>query len=179
MAADDGRVARLPAKRVRIAGEALPPDLAHLADGAFADALGKAVGFAGGLRRSELVALDREDLRFTADGLVLRIRQSKADQEGEGAEAVIARGRRPETCPVRALEAWLRRAGIGYGAVFRRLTRPAPSRAGSPATACGRSCAAARRWLGSRSMTASGCRRTACAPASSPRPICTAPSTGR
>ena len=46
MAADDGRVARLPAKRVRIAGAALPPDLAHLADGAFADALGKAVDYA-------------------------------------------------------------------------------------------------------------------------------------
>jgi integrase len=78
--------------------------------------------FAGGLRRSELVALDCEDVRFTADGLVLRIRQSKGDQEGEGADVGIARGTRPETCPVRAMEIWLRRAGIEYGAVFPRLT---------------------------------------------------------
>lgn len=78
--------------------------------------------FAGGLRRSELVALDREDLRFTADGLVLRIRRSKGDQEGEGADVGIARGTRPGTCPVRAMETWLRRAGIEYGAVFPRLT---------------------------------------------------------
>lgn len=80
------------------------------------------LGFAGALRRSELVALDHEDVRFTADGLVLRIRSSKADQEGEGADVGIARGSRPGTCPVRALEAWLRRAGIKYGPVFRRLT---------------------------------------------------------
>ncbi len=78
--------------------------------------------FAGGLRRSELVALDHEDLRFTADGLVLRIRQSKSDQEGEGADVSIARGSRPQTCPVRAMEAWLRRSGIAYGPVFRRIT---------------------------------------------------------
>lgn len=80
------------------------------------------VGFAGGLRRSEIVALDREDVRFTADGMVLRIRRSKGDQEGEGADIGIARGRRRETCPARALEAWLRRAGIAYGAVFPRIT---------------------------------------------------------
>ena len=80
------------------------------------------VGFAGALRRSELVALDREDVRFTRDGLVLRIRSSKGDQEGQGADVGIARGSRPATCPVRAMEAWLRRAGITYGPVFRRLT---------------------------------------------------------
>ncbi len=78
--------------------------------------------FAGGLRRSELVALDREDVRFTPDGLVLRIRQSKGDQEGEGADVGIARGTRPETCPMRAIEIWLRRAGIEYGPIFPRLT---------------------------------------------------------
>jgi integrase len=78
--------------------------------------------FTGGLRRSELVALDREDVHFTADGLVLRIRQSKGDQEGQGADVGIARGRRPDTCPVRAMEFWLRRAGIAYGAAFPRLT---------------------------------------------------------
>jgi integrase len=80
------------------------------------------IWIAGGLRRSELVALDREDVRFTEDGLVLRIRQSKGDQEGQGADVGIARGTRRETCPIRAMETWLRRAGIAYGAVFPRLT---------------------------------------------------------
>ena len=80
------------------------------------------IGFAGALRRGELVALNHEDLRFTAEGVVLRIRSSKGDQEGEGADVGITRGTRPGTCPVRAIEAWLRRSGIAYGPVFRRLT---------------------------------------------------------
>ena len=78
--------------------------------------------FAGGLRRSELVALDREDLTFMKDGLALRIRHSKSDQEGEGASVLIARGLQAATCPVRAMELWLQRARIDYGAVFRRVT---------------------------------------------------------
>ncbi len=75
-------------------------------------------GFAGGLRRSELVALDVEDVRYTKDGMVLRIRSSKADQEGEGADVGIAHGSHPDSCPVRAMRSWLKRSGIRYGAVF-------------------------------------------------------------
>jgi len=78
--------------------------------------------FAGGLRRSELVALDIPDLRFAGGGLVLRIRHSKTDQEGKGAEVGVTPGRQEDTCPVRALQAWLRRAGISEGAVFRGLS---------------------------------------------------------
>lgn len=80
------------------------------------------IGFAGCLRRSELVALDHSDVRFTAEGLVLRIRHAKGDQEGKGADVGITRGSGAGTCPVRALETWLRRAGIAYGAIFPRLT---------------------------------------------------------
>jgi integrase len=78
--------------------------------------------FAGGLRRSELVALDVEDLAITQDGLKLRIRRSKSDQEGEGAEVLITWGLQTATCPVRAMELWLQRSRIDYGAVFPRLT---------------------------------------------------------
>lgn len=77
--------------------------------------------FAGGLRRSELVALDVHDLRFAGGGLVLRIRHSKTDQDGQGAEVGVTPGRREDTCPVRALQAWLRRGGIAQGALFRGL----------------------------------------------------------
>jgi integrase len=79
-------------------------------------------GLAGALRRSELVALDREDLRFTGEGLTIRIARSKGDQEREGATIGIPRGLNPLTCPVRAMERWLRRARIEYGAVFRRIS---------------------------------------------------------
>ena len=39
------------------------------------------LGFAGALRRSELVALDVCDLEETAEGLLVHIRTSKTDQE--------------------------------------------------------------------------------------------------
>ncbi len=80
------------------------------------------VGFAGALRRSELVAIDREHLRFTSDGMTVAIPRSKRDQEGEGATIGIPRGLNPLTCPVRAMEAWLKRSRIDYGAVFRRIS---------------------------------------------------------
>ena len=80
------------------------------------------VGFAGALRRSELVAIDREHLRFTTDGMTVHIPRSKRDQEGEGADLGIPRGLNPLTCPVRAVEQWLQRTRIEYGAVFRRVT---------------------------------------------------------
>lgn len=67
-------------------------------------------------RRSELVALDFEDLAFGADGSgTALIRRSKTDQAGEGARAYLSR----ET--IRHLKHWLTTAGIGDGAVFRRL----------------------------------------------------------
>lgn len=80
------------------------------------------VGFAGALRRSELVAIDREHLRFTVEGMTIHIPRSKRDQEGEGADLGIPRGLNPLTCPVRAVEQWLQRTRIEYGAVFRRVT---------------------------------------------------------
>lgn len=63
-------------------------------------------GWFGALRRSEIVALDIEDVRFDARGAVLRIRSSKTDQDGEGAVLGLPR-RRDELCPVEALRAWI------------------------------------------------------------------------
>lgn len=79
------------------------------------------VGFAGAFRRSELVALDVEDLTFSARGVEVRIRRSKTDQEGAGRTVAVPFGLAPETCPVRALRAWLDVAGIETGAVLRSL----------------------------------------------------------
>ncbi len=50
-----------------------------------------ALGFAGAFRRSELVALEVADLSEVPDGLRVRIRRSKTDQEGQGAEIAIPR----------------------------------------------------------------------------------------
>jgi integrase len=81
------------------------------------------VGFAAALRRSELVALDREDIRFTREGLVLTLRKSKTDQENEGVEIGVPRGRKPATCPVLQLEAWLEELKIPKGPIFRRIRK--------------------------------------------------------
>ncbi|SDE30691.1 tyrosine-type recombinase/integrase [Belnapia rosea] len=81
------------------------------------------LGFAAALRRSELVAVQREHVVFTAEGLRLLIPRAKTDQEGQGAEIGVPRGAKPETCPVRAMETWLRASGCQYGPVFRKIDR--------------------------------------------------------
>ncbi len=79
------------------------------------------IGFAGGFRRSELVGLDVTDVTETNDGLVVRIRRSKTDQEGTGRTIGIPYGSHPSSCPVRAFRAW-RQINDGLsGALFRRI----------------------------------------------------------
>lgn len=81
------------------------------------------MGFAGALRRSELVGVDVEHLRNDKDGLRLHLPRSKTDQEGQGRIVGLPYGGRPATCPVRAVRAWIDVAGIERGAVFVGLTR--------------------------------------------------------
>lgn len=81
------------------------------------------VGFAGAFRRSELVALRYEDVQFSSEGLVVTIPKSKTDQEGEGQTIGIPYGSHPESCPVRALAAWLERSNITYGFLFTGIGR--------------------------------------------------------
>ena len=79
-------------------------------------------GFAGALRRSELVALQVEDVAIVAGGLRLRIGRGKTDQAGQGAEIGLPRGRHAETCPLRAFEAWQAVARRNAGPLFRRIS---------------------------------------------------------
>ncbi len=79
-------------------------------------------GFAGALRRSELVALRVEDVAVTATGLRLRIVRGKTDPTGQGAEIGLPRGRHTETCPLRAFEAWQVVAQRRAGPLFRRIS---------------------------------------------------------
>jgi site-specific recombinase XerD len=83
------------------------------------------LGFAAALRRSELVALDVEDLDFDpAKGVLLTIRRSKTDQERAGATVAVPYARAGnDLCAVRALLAWLQTAEIHRGPVFRQMRR--------------------------------------------------------
>ena len=81
------------------------------------------LGFAGAFRRSEIVSLDVADLAFTQDGLVVKLRRSKTDQEGRCETKGIPYGSNPATCPVRAVRAWLDTTELTHGALFRPIDR--------------------------------------------------------
>jgi len=81
------------------------------------------IGLAGAFRRSELAALQVEDLEETAEGYRVIVRRSKTDQEGRGQIKVIVYGQDPATCPVLLLRTWLARAGIEAGPIFRPVNK--------------------------------------------------------
>lgn len=80
------------------------------------------LGFAAALRRSELVALDVQDLLYVREGLIVILRKSKTDQEGEGRKIAVPYGR-TSACPVKAVQHWLAKAQIADGAVFRSVRK--------------------------------------------------------
>ena len=79
------------------------------------------LGFAAALRRSELAALDLEDLDFSGAGVEIMIRASKTDQRRAGQRVVVPNG--GALCPVRAIRRWLEMSGLADGPVFRRISR--------------------------------------------------------
>jgi site-specific recombinase XerD len=99
--------------------EALPDDLRGLRDRALL-----LVGFAAGMRRGELVALDVSDVVEEPEGLAVTIRRSKTDQEAQGRTVGIVRGSRgPLTDPVTAVWEWREAAGVDEGPLFREVDR--------------------------------------------------------
>jgi len=76
------------------------------------------VGFFGAFRNSELVGLNIEDVVFTPEGAILTLRKSKTDQEGRGREVAIGYAKRPELCPVRALQTYMATLGRNTGPLF-------------------------------------------------------------
>jgi site-specific recombinase XerD len=72
------------------------------------------------LRRSELVALNVDDLETRDKGLVLHVRKSKTDQNSEGRQIGIPFiDAEKRLCAPRALRTWLDLANIREGAIFR------------------------------------------------------------
>lgn len=84
------------------------------------------IGYAGGLRRSEIVGLDlkanqTEDGRGWIEifdkGLLITLRGKTGWREVE-----IGRGSSDATCPVVAVQTWIRFAKLAHGPLFRRVT---------------------------------------------------------
>ena len=84
------------------------------------------LGFAGGLRRSEIVGLDvgrdqTEDssgwIEILDKGMLVILRGKTGWREVE-----IGRGSSDTTCPIVALQTWLKFARVAHGPLFRRIT---------------------------------------------------------
>ena len=120
-----------PRKKPAATAELVKKMLAALEAGGTArdvrDAAILSVGFAGGFRRSELAALNFEDLSWeTGDGrecCVIQVRHSKTDQEGRGMEKAVFGSGDPRFSPPLLLRRWLELADIDSGPVFRRIRR--------------------------------------------------------
>lgn len=79
------------------------------------------IGFFGALRRSELVAIHYEHIKWEKAGIEILLPQSKTDPTHEGQYCAIPFGN--ETlCPITALKNWLNIANINSGPIFRRIT---------------------------------------------------------
>jgi len=76
------------------------------------------VGFAGGFRRSELVAILYEDIDFVSEGVKIFIKRSKTDQSGEGLTKGIPYFSNSNYCPVIALKNWISISQIKSGKIF-------------------------------------------------------------
>jgi site-specific recombinase XerD len=84
------------------------------------------LGFALGVRRAELAALNIVELKFTPAGIEVWIRRSKTDQEALGRTVAVPYGAQLETCPVRSVQAWLELLaanGRAAGPLFVRIDR--------------------------------------------------------
>lgn len=81
------------------------------------------LGFVGGMRRSEIVGLDVEDLEFKDAGVLAHLHRSKSDQDGQGAVVELKAAKRAILCPVRALRDWLSAADIENGPLLRGIDR--------------------------------------------------------
>jgi integrase len=73
------------------------------------------VGFAGAFRRPDLVGFRWSDVQVKDSGIILRLRKSKTDRAGRGADVGIKRGQSPTTDPVDALLAWRERVAMQLG----------------------------------------------------------------
>jgi len=76
------------------------------------------IGFAGGFRRSELVAILYEDIDFVSEGVKIFVKRSKTDQSGEGMTKGIPYFSNQKYCPVISLKNWLEKSEVKSGRIF-------------------------------------------------------------
>lgn len=112
------RARPLSLAEMKVMVDALPNSLAGTRDRALL-----LVGFAAALRRNELASLTVGDLEFVHEGLLVHLRRSKTDQQGEGQTVPVAYASDVSYCPIRGSRAWLEDAGLTQGPLWRSITR--------------------------------------------------------
>ncbi len=75
-----------------------------------------------GVARLFVLALDAEHVRFTPTGMDLQLR-SRTDEAVPSRTVALTRAMTAASCPVRALEEWLRSSETAFGPVFRKVDR--------------------------------------------------------
>ncbi|MED1205979.1 site-specific integrase [Heyndrickxia acidicola] len=78
------------------------------------------LGFALASRRSELVAINIEDLEVNSFGMDVKIRETKTKNDDLVKGVIFTYN---EYCPVKATQAWIEAANITSGALFRSIDR--------------------------------------------------------
>lgn len=80
------------------------------------------MGFFGAFRRSELVAIKYDHIKWEKEGIEIFLPLSKTDQTHVGQYCAIPYGK-DLLCPVNSLKQWLDYANINEGFIFRRIFR--------------------------------------------------------
>ena len=75
-----------------------------------------------GVARLFVLALDAEHVRFTPAGVDLQVR-TRIDEAVPSRTVTLTRAMTAASCPVRALEEWLRSSDTVFGPVFRKVDR--------------------------------------------------------
>ncbi|KUG09123.1 tyrosine-type recombinase/integrase [Solirubrum puertoriconensis] len=81
------------------------------------------LGFSGAFRRSELSALNIENLLFSEEGLIIELAKSKTNQLGEAEEKAIFYSPELAICPIRTLRAWVKQLDRVNGPVLISIKR--------------------------------------------------------
>lgn len=81
------------------------------------------LGWWGAFRRSELAALNVEDVDERPEGLVVTIIRGKRDQERKGRTVAVPSAGDLAVCSVRAVRAWLLLSELTEGPLFRGVNR--------------------------------------------------------